>query len=245
MSDSSRRPVLVLQPMHGDGPAFLATWLAAQGVAMDLRSTAAGDAYPSSLDGHRALAILGGEMSANDDLPPLRQAERLVREAVERGVPVLGHCLGGQLMARALGGSVGPAPAPEIGWHTIELTEATEAREWFGEGPVPEVFQWHGEAFSLPPGAVSLARSPVCPHQAFALGPHLALQFHAELDAEKLARWADDRDAQAGSRAVSRGSRPTEQDGAAMRLQAERRLAQQQSLASRLYGRWLGRLVAP
>ncbi len=129
------KPVLVLQHLPDDGPAFLATWLAAQGRALELRHTAAGDAYPERIDGFGALAVLGGEWGANDDRPSLRQAEHLIRQAVAAGVPVLGHCLGGQLMARALGGAVGLSPAPERGWHAVQRHATPQARQWLGEGP--------------------------------------------------------------------------------------------------------------
>ena len=81
------RPILILQNLSGDGPGFLATWLAARGIPFDLRNAEAGDAYPTSIAGYRALALLGGEMSANDDLPHLRQAERLILQAMPRTSP--------------------------------------------------------------------------------------------------------------------------------------------------------------
>jgi GMP synthase (glutamine-hydrolysing) len=109
------KTVLVLQHLSGDGPAYLATWLREQGVAFEVRDTEAGQPFPDSLQDHGALAVLGGEMSANDALPSLRQAERLILQAVRDGVPTLGHCLGGQLMARALGARVAASPAPEVG----------------------------------------------------------------------------------------------------------------------------------
>ncbi|NWG74678.1 MAG: type 1 glutamine amidotransferase, partial [Rubrivivax sp.] len=87
------KPVLILQHLHEDGPAYLAQWLRERGVAVDLRNTEAGDAYPGTIADHAALAILGGRMSANDPLPSLRDAERLIVDAVARGRPVLGHCL--------------------------------------------------------------------------------------------------------------------------------------------------------
>lgn len=229
------KPVLVLQHLPDDGPAFLATWLAAQGQAMDLRHTAAGDAYPERIDGHRALAVLGGEWSANDDRPSLRQAEQLIRQAVAQGVPVLGHCLGGQLMARALGGAVGLSPTAERGWHPVQVDAVQEARDWFGDAPAHTLFQWHRDAFTVPPGAVRLAHNPSCPNQAFARGPHLAMQFHVEVDATKLAAWADEADAGAqGSRAE-----PTWHDGARQRLDTVRALGASEALASRIYARWL------
>lgn len=230
------KPVLVLQHLSSDGPAFLQTWLREQGVPHAVFNTEAGQPYPARLAGYSALAILGGEMSANDELPSLRQAEALFRQAVQQGVPTLGHCLGGQLMARALGAAVTASPAPEIGWQPLQVHAHPEAQAWLGEAGPRHVYQWHGETFGLPPGATWLAHSEACPHQAFALGPHLGLQFHVELDAEKLARWAGEFDeAWFDARACATVQRP-----AAMRAEAPQRLAAQQALARRIYTRWLG-----
>lgn len=235
------KPVLVLQHLSADGPAYLGRWLVEQGVAVDVRNTEAGDAFPYTLAEHGALAILGGEMSANDPLPSLRRAEALFLEAVRRGIPTLGHCLGGQLMARALGARVTTSPAPEVGFSEMQVRPVALADAWFGEDLGPErtvrVFQWHYEAFDLPAGAVCLASSVACPHQTFALGPHLAMQFHIELDAEKLARWsADD-----GERFIAARTRHpgTVHDGERMRRDGRQLLPSHQALAARLYGRWL------
>lgn len=230
------KPVLVLQHLSADGPAYLGRWLAAQGVAHEVFDSEAGAAFPSRIDGYGALAVLGGEMSANDPLPSLRVAESLIRQAVAADVPVIGHCLGGQLMARALGARVQRSPAPEIGWWPVQVAAHDEARAWFGAPPRPVVFQWHFEAFELPPGAQPLAWSEACAHQAFSLGPHLALQFHVELDAAKLAVWS----AASDPTFLSLQQRcPTVQSGAAMRAQAAQHLAAQQQLADRFYARWL------
>lgn len=229
--------VLVLQHQLQDHPAYLGRWLREAGRAIDLRNTEAGDPFPDSIDGYEALAVLGGEMSANDPLPSLRQAERLIRDAMSRDVPVIGHCLGGQLMARALGAAVPASPQPEVGWHDIDLTSAPEARAWFGEVTPVTVFQWHGEAFDVPPGAVPLAGNEACPHQAFAIGRHLAMQFHVELDADKLQAWAQCREPSYLA-AVQRHI--TVQSSTEMMQAATQRLAAQQALADRLYRRWLG-----
>lgn len=230
------KPVLVLQHLSTDGPGYLATWLREQGVPFEVCDTQAGQAYPDHIDGYRALAVLGGEMSANDDLSSLRQAERLILEAMARDVPVIGHCLGGQLMARALGASVHASPAPEIGWQPMAVAQTPSARAWFGDAGELTVYHWHFEAFDLPAGAELLARSPACQHQAFAIGRHLAMQFHVELDAGKLALWSASTDPnylalQAGCATV--------QSGPAMRTQAAWALPAQQALAARLYRRWL------
>jgi GMP synthase-like glutamine amidotransferase len=184
------KPVLVLQHMHLDGPAYLGQWLREQEVPYVLRNTEAGEDFPARIDGYRALAVLGGEMSANDDLPSLRQAQSLIRQAFDLDIPVLGHCLGGQLMARALGARVWASPAPEVGWQPMTVHDNPIAKEWFGVAGPTTVFHWHFEAFDLPAGASALASSDACPHQAFAFGPHLAMQFHVEIDEAKLHTWA-------------------------------------------------------
>ncbi|MCW5634123.1 MAG: type 1 glutamine amidotransferase [Rubrivivax sp.] len=231
------KPVLVLQHLSGDGPAYLATWLAGRGVPLDVRNAERGDPYPRSLAGHRALAILGGEMSANDPLPTLRQAEALFLEALREGVPTLGHCLGGQLMARALGAPISDSPLPEVGFQPLMPKPGAEALAWFGTASELPVFHWHYEAFALPAGAHWLAESEACPYQAFSIGPHLAMQFHIELDAGKLERWSRDE----GARYVEARQRhpATVHSGERMRSDAGALLAAHQALADRIYSRWL------
>lgn len=231
------KSVLILQNLSMDGPAYLATWLAGRGLRMEVRNTEAGQAFPASVAGYGALAILGGEMSANDPLPSLRQAEMLIREAVSLGIPVLGHCLGGQLMARALGAAVRDSPAPEIGWQPMQLTDDAEARRWFGNETDHQVMHWHYESFDLPAGARWLARSAACPHQAFAIGPHLAMQFHIEVDAGKVVRWAEAGDPKwpdAQARHATVQGRDAMVEGISRWIDAHHRLA------DRVYETWLG-----
>jgi GMP synthase-like glutamine amidotransferase len=235
------KPVLVLQNFSADGPAFLATWLRRRGVPFEVRNTEAGQPFPDDLTPYSALALLGGECSANEARPSLRQAERLVLQAMDRGLPVIGHCLGGQLMARALGARVTDAPAPEIGWQSLEVLDTPAAAHWLG-APGPQcVFQWHYEAFELPARAERLACSAVSPNQAFAIGPHIALQFHVEVDAEKLGRWVLD-DGERYRSALA--AHATVQARAAMARQTGEALAPHQALADRIYRRWLAGAVA-
>ena len=136
---------------------------------------------------------LGGAMSVldADRLPYLRAEQRLLRSAVERGVPVLGICLGGQLLASALGAVVRPSSKPEVGWLDVRPTPAAAADAVLGHlsGPTP-IYQWHVDVFDLPPGAVRLAESDLSPNQAFRVG-ELAwgLQFHPEVDLETFDLW--------------------------------------------------------
>lgn len=235
---NKQRPILILQHQTDDGPAYLGTWLAERGLAFDLRQAAMGDPLPETMTDHAALAVLGGAMSANDDLPMLRHAERLIRDAVARNRPVVGHCLGGQLMARALGGAVRRAARPEIGWHRIDWAAA--APEGLREAsPEATVFQWHFDTFDPPPQAIRLASSASCAQQAFAIGPHLALQFHVELDAAKLAAWSEAADADAEYLQALETFAQQVQTPQAMRAQAESRLQAQQTLACAVYARWI------
>jgi GMP synthase-like glutamine amidotransferase len=227
------KPILILQHLNNDGPAYLRTWLQEQGLSFDLRNTEAGDEYPEGMSGHSALAVLGGEMSANDPLPSLRQAEHLISEAMAQDLPVIGHCLGGQLMARALGAVVRASPRPEIGWHAIAVADSDDARRWLGDGVEVPVFQWHGESFDVPQGAALLAGNEACPHQAFSIGRHLAMQFHVELDEDKLEAWCEELDRVAHEA-------PTQHSSQQIRSDSSRWLRGQQQLADRIYRRWLG-----
>ncbi len=180
----------MLQHTLEDSPGYLGQWLDAQGVSWQVLCAEAGEAYPDSVRGFRALAVLGGEWGANDDRPTLRQAETLILEADALGIPVIGHCLGGQLIARAFGGRVERLSQPEVGWLFIQMEESDAARAWLGEGREAVVYQWHYDSFvELPKKAEVLAASAACAHQAFAIGIHLAMQFHIEITPEKIATW--------------------------------------------------------
>lgn len=232
------KPVLVLQHLNADGPALLGRWLTQAGIRRVVRNNEAGEPFPDDIGEFSALALLGGEMSANDDLPSLRRAERLILQAFERDIPVLGHCLGGQLMAKALGARVVDSPAPEVGWQAITVDDSPAAAAWFGDPGPRTVFQWHFEAFELPEGAERVATSAACVNQAFAIGPHLAMQFHIEIDAEKLGRWSLDE----GQRYRDVQAVATVQDGAGMRAGIPHQLPAHQVLAERIYRRWLAGL---
>lgn len=230
------KPVLILQFMDNDAPAYLGTWLDQRGLSRDLRLATSSGGFPERIDGYSALALLGGGMSANDDLPFLRTAQSLIEQAMRVDIPVLGHCLGGQLMARTLGARVAASPAPEVGWHRMQRIDSSSSREWFGDATSHEVFHWHYEAFDLPVGTQRLSSSGQCPNQAFAVGPHLGLQFHVEVDAAKIALWLTHHDcqyeqAQQVFETVHRARR--------IRQDTARCLAGQHRLADRIYGRWV------
>ena len=191
----------------------------------DLYQPGAAEPDPARYDG---LIFMGGAMSVNDGLPHLEREARWVAQAVEAGRPVLGVCLGAQLIAKAMGARVYPNPVKEIGWFEIELTgEGTADPLFAGVGPRETVFQWHGETFDLPPGARWLASSTACCHQAFRIGSSAyALQFHLEVTPEMIADWCS-QDMNCGDMREVRG--PIDSAHNAARLTA---------LAQQVFGRW-------
>lgn len=188
------KPVLILENQSPEQIAYLGTWLENNNIPYESYNAAIHKAFPSSITPYSALAVMGGFMSANDPLPTNRQAEILILQAMNYDIPVIGHCLGGQLMAKALGAKVVASPNPEIGWQPIDYVDDPEVKEWFGENPTPKVMHWHYESFEIPHGAKLLATSPYCPNQAFSFGIHLAMQYHIEMDEGKFDFWLSDDD---------------------------------------------------
>ena len=229
--------IAILQNNSDDGPAYLGTWLIQHNVDFDVFHFEAGDCPPGTLANYAGLALLGGPMSVNDDLPSLRQSESLIREARDSGKPVIGQCLGGQLVASALGARVIVADSPEIGWSQIKLSESPEAQEWFGEfsGTERDALQWHYDAFSLPEGAALLASNDVCPIQAFAVHNMLAMQFHIEIDRNKLASWA--RNGKEELTALI--DQPHVQQARTIAAEIPKRMAASHALADRIYERFI------
>ncbi len=230
------RPVLVIEHAEGDGPGHFGEWLAARGRPMTRVRVHAGDRVPARVDGHAGLCVLGGPMGANDThLDHVRAELALIGDALGAGVPVIGHCLGGQLLARALGATVGRSPAPEIGWHAIDVEDTPAARRWFGDARAPVLMQWHRDAFDLPAGAVPLAGSASCPRQAFEWGGvHLGLQGHPEADRAKVEHWV----AKHARMPRPPDGPPTVQSSAHILAGLDTHLAPMRALASRLYDTW-------
>jgi len=138
----------------------------------------------------QGLIFLGGPMSVNDDLHYLRVEEQIIRDAVAARVPVLGICLGAQLLARAMGAAVRRNPVSEIGWFDLCFAGAAQRDPLFAGLNRETVFHWHGETFDLPEGAELLASSELCRNQAFRWGDRVyGLQFHLEATADMIADW--------------------------------------------------------
>ena len=186
--------VLFIQNGEYEGPGLFAATLARCGVAVETVHAWRGEAAPACLDAWDGLAIGGGSMSAWEtaEFPFLKNEITLLHEARARKLPALCMCLGAQLMAAAYGGDVFPNHTKEIGFFDIRFTGAAENDPlWRGHtGPLQPV-SWHGDAFSLPPGAVHLASSALTQNQLFSLdGVLYGMQFHLEIDRTLLAEMA-------------------------------------------------------
>jgi len=183
--------VHVLQHVPFEGPASIETWLAAKKAEVSTTRFFENVQLPSWRDLDLVIAM-GGPMSVNDEdvHPWLRAEKRFIREAVENGKPVLGVCLGSQLIASALGSRVYPNTQKEIGWFPVEAVDPGRDAFRFPEELRP--FHWHGETFDLPAGAVHIARSAACENQAFQIGRRtLALQFHLEVTPQAVRTFVD------------------------------------------------------
>lgn len=183
----SKRVLIVVHQAHST-PGRVGELLEARGCELVRCCPNVGDALPESLDPFAAAVVFGGPMSANDDhLPGIRAELDWLPTTFESGRPLLGICLGAQLMARALGAKVGPHPEGlvEIGWHEVRPTEA--GRPHFD---APAMFyQWHRETFDLPVGSIHLAENPAFPSQAFRYGSAFGVEFHPEMTLAMIERW--------------------------------------------------------
>lgn len=141
-----------------------------------------GERVPTDLEDIAALVFMGGPGDVNQPSDWMQQEMDLIRDAHGSGIPVLGICLGAQLMTKALGGTVWEADSLEVGWHNVELLPQADSHPWFEDLPQRfQVFQWHAHSFSPPEGVQSLATSECTPCQAYVTGDSMALQFHLEM----------------------------------------------------------------
>jgi len=229
------KPVAIFRHARSEGPAYFATWLDGRGIPWKLFALDEGRAVPRVVDKFSGLAFMGGPMSVNDDhLPWIRPLLAFAREAARRDLPMIGHCLGGQLMSKALGGEVTRAKVKEIGWGDVEVADNAVARDWFGAVSNFEAFHWHGEAFSIPPGGTRVLSSVHCANQAFVLGKHLGMQCHVEMTEDLIRAWC-----KGGAKEIEASkASPGVQPAAKIEKNLEARVAALHRAAGRLYDRW-------
>ena len=218
------KPVLIRQHLESAPPGTLRAWLDARRLAYQLDRAWLGAALPDPCD-YAFIVSLGHDLGAADLHVPAVAAEHdLLERAVAREVPVLGLCFGGQVLAAVLGGHVGPAPVPELGWHEIETDDPSVV-------PAGPWLEWHYDRFSTPPGATEYARTTEA-SQAFRMGPHLGLQFHPEATIDIATGWA---------RADAERLAALGIDGATLLTASSERRAAAEAAAFRLFDGFLAR----
>lgn len=231
-------PVWIFRHIGCEGPGYLATVLARFGIPFRVIAIDEDQPVPRRLEGAAGLVFMGGPMSVHDPLAWIGQELDLIRQAASAEMPVLGHCLGGQLISLALGGNVTRNAVREIGWHAVKRLDSPLANEWLGGLPHEfEVFHWHGETFSIPEGATPLLSSEFCANQAFGRHNILALQCHVEMTAPMVREWA--------ALYADELTQPSAsvQDADSMVADVERRAAALQEVAETLYSRWVHALT--
>jgi GMP synthase-like glutamine amidotransferase len=228
------KPIAIFRHSATEGPGYFATFLDENRIPWRLFCMDAGDAVPADPGLFSGLGFMGGAMSVNDPLPWIPQLLELIQTAVERDIPVIGHCLGGQLISKALGGTVTANPIREIGWHKIQLANNLAARDWFGDRSTASVFQWHSETFSLPFPAVHIAESEYCRNQIFVLGKHLGMQCHIEMTRELVESWCAE-----GAHEIEQNYAPAVQSISEILSDLNTHIANLNQLASGIYRRWI------
>ncbi|MFD1123680.1 type 1 glutamine amidotransferase [Methylophilus flavus] len=233
------KPVVVFRHACCEGAGYLGTFLAQHAIPWCEVRIDKGETVPDSVEAYSGIVLMGGPMSVNDDLPWIPPLLSLIRESVAKDVPLLGHCLGGQLISKALGGTITKNPVKEIGWGEVSVLDNQLAREWFGDLPGFNSFHWHGETFTLPAGATHLLASPYCENQAYAFGKHIGFQCHIEMMPEMVRMWTDKWKADIAEASSS----PAVQSAESMLADVEAGCDRLHTVANKVYSRWIQGLV--
>jgi GMP synthase (glutamine-hydrolysing) len=185
------RKILSIQNISCETLGTLEDFLESDGYVLD-KVLAPEDPIPQSAVEFSAIILLGGPMSVYDRIPYLKKEQFLIKDAFRRNIPVLGVCLGSQLIAGALGGTVYRGIKKEIGWYDVKITDKGLDNLFKGfKQKEPRVFQWHGDTYALPRNAVVLAHSDLYP-QAFKIGSAYGLQFHLEVTSDMIKLWTEE-----------------------------------------------------
>jgi GMP synthase-like glutamine amidotransferase len=236
------KPVAIFRFSPGEGAGYMETVLEQRQQPWRLFQVDQGDLIPTDLAPFSGFVFMGGPMSVNDPLPWVPEILELIRSAMATNKPCIGHCLGGQLMSKALGGVVSKNPVKEIGWNPIRIEDNAAARKWLGDDLVDArdhiTFQWHGETFTIPPGATRILTADACANQAYVIGNSLGLQCHVEMTPKMIQAWCRDWDDEHADALL-----PSIQTPAEMMNEMQANLVHLNRIADRLYATWCDGLL--
>ncbi len=187
--------VTIIKHIDIEGPGTIGGFLEENDISYNVIDVFNEEPLPNSISDVSSVIVLGGPMNVyeEDIYPFLKQEDEFLKEVIEKELPTLGFCLGAQLIAKAKGALVKKNPQKEIGWFQVSLTEGGSSDPLFqGFQEEFDVFQWHGDTFDIPDGALKLAESDLCPNQAYRIGNNIyGLQFHVEVTDEMIYQWID------------------------------------------------------
>jgi GMP synthase-like glutamine amidotransferase len=228
------RPVAIFRFSPTEGPAHFAEWLETGAIPYELVPIDEGASVPADPRAFAGIGLMGGPMGVNDPLPWIAPVASFLRDAVARDVPVIGHCLGGQLLAHALGARVFRAATPEIGWIDVDASDSKLRGEWFGGRERFTAFQWHYDAFDLPAGATRVLANPFHPNQAYVVGDlHIGFQCHVEMTRDLVETWC-----RTGANELPAASSASQQSRADILRDVDARVATLNGVADGIYARW-------
>lgn len=231
------KPVAIFCYSPGKGPGHFATFLDRHSIPWVQFKIDEGDTPPVSIAEYSGLCFMGGVMSVNDEDAWIAQLLVLIREANAKDIPVIGHCFGGQLLSKALGGTVTRNPVKEIGWTKVRVL----APDLLPDTPEFVTYEWHGETFSIPEGGRRILESDHCANQAFTVGPHLGMQCHVEMTEAMVREWSSQGTREI-ERALERAADAPVQRADQQLSSLEQNVAALHTVSDQLYGYWIGNL---
>ena len=242
-----KKEVLVFLHSADDAPGYLVDYLQQKKIPYRVIQSYKNEIIPELNDSIAGLAFMGGGMSANDDITWVKDETHLIKQALKAGRPILGHCLGGQLISKALGQNISKNAVPELGWHycfrnnnsKYDSTGKSTGNDWLGDIQDPFImFHWHYETFSIPPGATPLFSSANCKNQAYHYGDNvLAMQCHVEMTESMVTCWVNNYQHELQNESSSEQTPEQITGNMVENVNALNRVADQ------LYGKWVKTLV--
>ena len=230
------KPIAIFRFSATEGPGYFATFLDARSIPWKLFALDESAAVPNDYADFSGLVFMGGPMSVNDNLPWIAPVLTLIRAAIKNDTPCLGHCLGGQLISKALGGKVTQNRVKEIGWNPVRVGTSATAREWLGDDlKTWTTFQWHSETFTIPPNGVRILASDACDNQAYVIGKSLGMQCHVEMTPQMIEAWCRD-----WAKENVDPDLPSIQTPEEILAAMDENLQTLNRVADRLYAKWLG-----